>query len=216
MPDIGRGLEGLGLSRDDVSDLPGDDDQALDGQALGVLREGRVPEFLGEPTETQRLQLAALVALRAGDLAEAAQQAAAAEAVRPHTPGQHNGTPFDDLRDVDDLRAGSVQVLTTTGKYYWIPTERLISVTIHAPKRPRDLLWRRASMSVDQGPDGDVYIPAVYAGDDTVTAISLFNNFAGAEEANKRALAWIEQELSPLLDGPASAIAGPVIVHTLA
>jgi hypothetical protein len=56
----------------------------------------------------------------------------------------------------------------------------------------------------------------VYAGDDTVTAISLFNNFAGAEEANKRALAWIEQELSPLLDGPASAIAGPVIVHTLA
>jgi hypothetical protein len=30
----------------------------------------------------------------------------------------------------------------------------------------------------------------VYAGDDTVTAISLFNNFAGAEEANKRALAW--------------------------
>jgi hypothetical protein len=56
----------------------------------------------------------------------------------------------------------------------------------------------------------------VYAGDDTVTAISLFNNFAGAEEANKRALAWIEQELSPLLAGPASAMAGPVIVHTLA
>ncbi len=56
----------------------------------------------------------------------------------------------------------------------------------------------------------------VYAGDDTVTAISLFNNFAGAEEANKRALAWIEQELSPLLEGPASAVAGPVIVHTLA
>jgi len=56
----------------------------------------------------------------------------------------------------------------------------------------------------------------VYAGDDTVTAISLFNNFAGAEEANRRALAWIEQELSPLLDGPASAVAGPVIVHTLA
>ena len=56
----------------------------------------------------------------------------------------------------------------------------------------------------------------VYAGDDTVTAISLFNNFAGAEEANRRALAWIEQELTQLLAGPASAVAGPVIVHTLA
>jgi hypothetical protein len=56
----------------------------------------------------------------------------------------------------------------------------------------------------------------VYAGDDTVTAISLFNNFAGAEEANRRALAWIDENLGPLLAGPASAIAGPVIVHTLA
>src|ERR1700759_2128686 len=56
----------------------------------------------------------------------------------------------------------------------------------------------------------------VYAGDDTVTAISVFNNFAGAEEANRRALAWIEQELSPLLAGPARAVAGRVIVHTLA
>jgi len=56
----------------------------------------------------------------------------------------------------------------------------------------------------------------VYAGDDTVTAISLFNNFAGAEEANKRALAWIEHDLAPLLTGPAMAVAGPVIVHTLA
>jgi hypothetical protein len=56
----------------------------------------------------------------------------------------------------------------------------------------------------------------VYAPDDTVTAISLFNNFAGAEEANRRAIAWIEQNLGPLLVGPASAVAGPVIVHTLA
>ena len=56
----------------------------------------------------------------------------------------------------------------------------------------------------------------VYAPDDTVTAISLFNNFSGAEEANRRAIAWIEQNLGPLLVGPASAMAGPVIVHTLA
>jgi hypothetical protein len=56
----------------------------------------------------------------------------------------------------------------------------------------------------------------VYAPDDTVVAISLFNNYASAEESNRRALGWIERELAPLLAGPASAIAGPVIVHTLA
>src|SRR5689334_17964495 len=57
---------------------------------------------------------------------------------------------------------------------------------------------------------------AIYAPDDTVTAISIFNNFAGAEESNKRGLAWIEKDLAPLLTGPATAVAGPVIVHTLA
>jgi hypothetical protein len=56
----------------------------------------------------------------------------------------------------------------------------------------------------------------VYAPDDTVVAISIFNDYAAAEESNRRALAWIEDNLSPLLSGPAAAMAGPVIVHTLA
>jgi hypothetical protein len=56
----------------------------------------------------------------------------------------------------------------------------------------------------------------VYAGDDTVTAISIFNDYAGAEESNKRVLTWINESLTPLLAGPATAMAGPVIVHTLA
>jgi hypothetical protein len=56
----------------------------------------------------------------------------------------------------------------------------------------------------------------VYAPDDTVTAIGIFNNFEAAEESNRRALAWIEQNLGPLLTGPVTAAAGPVIVHTLA
>ena len=60
----------------------------------------------------------------------------------------------------------------------------------------------------------DYYV--VYAPDDTVTAISIFNQYAQAAEANQRVIAWIEQDLAPLLVGPATAVAGPVIVHTLA
>jgi hypothetical protein len=56
----------------------------------------------------------------------------------------------------------------------------------------------------------------VYAPDDTVTAISIFDDYAGAEESNKRVIAWSEQNLASLLSGPATAAAGPVIVHTLA
>jgi hypothetical protein len=55
----------------------------------------------------------------------------------------------------------------------------------------------------------------IYSPDDTVTAISIFNDFAGAEESNRRALAWIEKHVMPLLEGPLSATAGPVIVHSV-
>src|SRR5580698_8651212 len=79
-----------------------------------LFRDGRVPELLSDPTEVQRLQLAALVALRANDPEEAAKNAAAAEAARPPTPGFHNDKPFDDLRDADDLLAGNFEELTTT------------------------------------------------------------------------------------------------------
>jgi hypothetical protein len=64
--------------------------------------------------------------------------------------------------------------------------------------------------------EGFIAYYVVYAPDDTVTAISIFNNFASAEEANRRAIAWAEQWLAPLLVGQTSAVAGPVIVHTLA
>lgn len=136
-------------------------------------RDGRVPEFLGEPTDVQRLQLAALVALRAGDMAEAAKLAGEAETARPRVAGTSDGAAFDDFRDADDLCAGSFEVLTTTGKYYWIPTERVATVEFHPPKRPRDLLWRRATMSVNAGPDGDVYLPVVYGSEDAALADAL-------------------------------------------
>ncbi len=136
-----------------------------------LTREGRVPEFLGDPPAALRAALPAHVAARAGDLAEAARCAAEAEAVRPRVPGfvksgalQEGAgeTAFDDFRDVDDLCAGFFEVLTTTGKYYWVPTERVASIVFHPPRRPRDLAWRRATISVNDGPDGEVYMPVIY------------------------------------------------------
>ena len=129
-------------------------------------RDGRLPEFLGEPTEALAATLQASVALRAGDAAGAAALAARAESLRPRVSGTVNGTAFDDFRDADDLHAGFFEVLTTTGKYFWIPTERVESIVFDKPKRARDLYWRRATMSVRQGPDGVVYLPAIYASDD--------------------------------------------------
>ena len=128
-----------------------------------LFRDGRVPEFLGEPTDAQRASLSALVALRAGSHDEAARHASEAEAARERPSGNTaGGTAFDDLRDADDLLAPTLEAITTTGKYFWIPTARIVSLQFHPPKRPRDLYWRRASVDVADGPDGDVYIPAIY------------------------------------------------------
>jgi type VI secretion system protein ImpE len=111
----------------------------------------------------QKAILQALVALRAGDMQAAVEAAEAAEAIRPVVSGTANGIAFDDFRDADDLCSGSLEVLTTTGKYFWIPVERVVSMEFHAPKRPRDLFWRRCTMSVREGPDGDIYLPVLYA-----------------------------------------------------
>ena len=75
---------------------------------------------------------------------------------------------------------------------------------------------RRGAIPIISDVPGFQAYYVIYAPDDTVTAISIFDDYAGAEESNKRVLAWIEQSLAPLLTGPATAVAGPVIVHTLA
>ena len=148
-------------------------------------RDGRIPEFLGAPTPALAEILGAHVALRAGDVEAAARHAAAAEELRPRVPGHLGDTKFDDFRDACDLHAGYFEVLTTTGKYFWIPTERVETAEFHAPKRPRDLYWRRATVSVKGGPDGEVYVPALYGSDnlDQEPALRL-----------GRATDWIEKD----------------------
>ena len=127
-----------------------------------LFSEGRVPEFLGEPTAAQRLALSAVVALRAGDAAGAGKLVAEAEEARVHPSGSTADGPFDDMRDGDDVLGCCFEAITTTGKYFWLPPERVVDMQLHPLKRPRDLFWRRASVQIADGPDGDVYLPTIY------------------------------------------------------
>jgi type VI secretion system protein ImpE len=127
-------------------------------------QEGRVPGFLGEPTEVLKLHLQASIAIREGNHAEAAEKLAAAEEHRVHVRGKMGDQTFDDLRDLDDTCASFFEVLTSTGKYFWVPIERVQLLEFRAPERPKDLLWRRCNMKVQDGPEGEVFIPALYPG----------------------------------------------------
>ncbi len=125
--------------------------------------EGRVPEVLADPTEEIRLRIEASLMSREGDDARAADLLAQAEEARPAAKGTIDGKAFDDMRDLDDLVGGMFEVLTSTGKYYWIPMNTVQRLAPRKPERPLDLLWIPAEMNVENGPDGVVYIPSTYA-----------------------------------------------------
>ncbi|MEI8395632.1 MAG: type VI secretion system accessory protein TagJ [Rhodospirillaceae bacterium] len=124
--------------------------------------EGRVPHFLAPPPPHIEKALRALASLRAGNEPEAAELLAEAEALCPALAGQCDGKPFDDFRDADDITAGLIEVLTITGHYHWVPLTEILEITFQPPQRPRDLLWRRARLSIRSGPDGEVFIPVLY------------------------------------------------------
>lgn len=131
--------------------------------------EGRLPEFLFELPDYMRLHLDASIELREGNTEAATELLKKAEEARPKVAGKHisadeSEQAFDDFRDLDDLTSCFIEVLTGTGKYYWVPTASIKRIEFRAPKRSLDLIWRCVAMDVDDGPEGEVYLPAIYAG----------------------------------------------------
>ncbi len=129
-----------------------------------IAEQGRVPEFLTEPTDSIKASLAALVALRAGDLAESAKQTAAAEAARTPISGTADGQPFDDLRDLDDVLGGVLEAITGAGECAWIPLAHIASIQFAKPQRSRDLLWREAAVTLHDGQTVNCFVPMIYSG----------------------------------------------------
>lgn len=132
---------------------------------LDFYRSGRPPEFLGKPEPRLELQLRASIEMREGHLEEASKLLAEAEEMRGELACAAGETQYSDLRDCDDLLAGVFEVFTSTGKYYWIPMERVIELEPRPIERPRDYLWRQFRMEVKDGPQGEIYLPSIYCAD---------------------------------------------------
>ena len=67
------------------------------------------------------------------------------------------------------MLSGVLDVLTSTGKHYWIPMEQVRLIEFKPAEATRDLLWRRALVEVADGPDGEVFVPAIYPWADETT-----------------------------------------------
>ncbi|MBC7939763.1 MAG: SciE type virulence protein, partial [Chitinophagaceae bacterium] len=97
------------------------------------------------------------------------EAAAEIDALRGAAPGRLEDSaggslPFDDLRDADDLWAAEFEVLTTAGDHLLVPVARVRSLSFDAPRRTRDLVWRRCAIDLKDGTEGVVYLPALYLG----------------------------------------------------
>ena len=162
---------------------------------MQVLREGRAPKYQGDDaTPAQRAALRARMLMRLGDVAGANEAAAQIESLRDPAPGriedaQGQIVAFADLRDADDLWAAEVEVLTAAGDHLLVPVSRVRSLTFEAPRRTRDLVWRRCSIDLKDGTEGVVYLPAIYLGEQAETDDALRLG---------RATEWTDPEAGPV------------------
>jgi type VI secretion system protein ImpE len=174
-----------------------------------LFSEGRVPEFLEEPDAGMRAALQASVLLREGDAEQAKRIMDEAEENRAPLVGYVNGNKVDDFRDLDDLLSGVLELLTSNGKYYWIPFKRIKQLEFRPAERTLDLLWRRAHIEVDKdGPSGEVYIPATYVPLDGAVSdearLGRTTDWVGGEESMTRGIGLrmflAGEEALPIMD----------------
>lgn len=124
--------------------------------------QGAFPEFLDKPDTVQQLHLAALIEIRNNNNSKAS---ALLEQAIEHTQeltGECNGVVFNCIRDLDDVFAPFLEVLTTTGKYYWFSFNQIKNINFYLPEHPLDLLWRRAELQLFNDKVCEIYIPATY------------------------------------------------------
>lgn len=110
-------------------------------------------------------QLEALLAVNL-NLTEGKPEAAS-EAARNLEAGRTDtryrvGDQEGDFRDCDDSLAGFFEGLGTDGHYYlWLWSD-IQEVEFHAATSPVELIWRRASVTLKDGRQGEVFVPLTY------------------------------------------------------
>lgn len=125
--------------------------------------DGRVPELSTDPSEVIGHCLRSSIAIREKDYDTAASLLSLVEMKRAKISGTMGETAFSDLRDLDDLTSSFFEVLTSNGKYYWVPMENIVSIEFSPPETVKDLLWRNVNLSVSDGLNGEVYLPVRYS-----------------------------------------------------
>ncbi|MBX2807118.1 MAG: hypothetical protein KTR20_00670 [Cellvibrionaceae bacterium] len=122
------------------------------------------PELIDTPTEAITLALDTLIALHENDDDRLAALLEKTNAISEKNSYQINGSLTQGLRDLDDTTANLLEVLATNGKYFWIDYSQVVELNIEKPTRVHNVLWRKASIVLTNGTEGEVYLPSTYIG----------------------------------------------------
>jgi len=135
-------------------------------QRAGVFSGAQSPPALGEP-DPWFAPLAESLAVDAnGRAAEAAQLRQRAFEAAPETAGTLNGEPFEWLAD-GDSRLGPCLELIVSGRYCWVPFQRIRRIDIEAPADLRDFVWSPAQLTWVDGAEAVALIPTRYPGSES-------------------------------------------------
>lgn len=128
-----------------------------------VYEKGRTPDVVDDPTSRIKSLLNIQIGLRENDIESVEGQTKDLENGRESCSAIVNGTMVDDVRDLDDTCAGVLEVMATNGQYFWVDFSQISTLEFEPPKRPLDILWRKASIVLHKGTEGEVFIPSIYA-----------------------------------------------------
>jgi type VI secretion system protein ImpE len=129
--------------------------------------EGRKsPMILGEPDQWLALLIESRLRAGLGDAAQSEDLRQRAFDEAPASAGQLDGRPFEWIADADS-RMGPVVEAIINGRYYWVPFDRLSSVTLEAPEDLRDLVWMPAQLTFQNGGESLALLPTRYPGSES-------------------------------------------------
>lgn len=135
----------------------------------------QIPVIFGRPSEWTALLIQALKLTAENQYAKSQELRGCAFEKAPAISGTIDGNAFEWLAD-SDSRLGPMFEVIMDGRYFWVPPERIVSVTIEKPEDLRDVVWLPAHFAWTNGGESYGVIPARYPAsyqcDDPMFALS--------------------------------------------
>ena len=94
---------------------------------------------------------------------EAAEKRALAFDAAPHCQGTIDGNAFNVIADADD-RLGPILECFIRSQYMWVPFNCVRTIHIEAPEFLQNILWVRAAVTMTDGDELSIMLPARYPG----------------------------------------------------